>query len=155
MKKLILLSGLPGSGKSFYISAHLEGAEIISSDEIRIKITGTYKKMAPDMSVVYNKMIEEANNLFATRDDVTVALDSTFLDDARRNYFLDRISGQDETHLIMLRAHDLTTVLQRNKMRKADKHVPEEVIFEMAKRYCEPSEEYKNRYTSIKVRWID
>lgn len=37
---------------------------IISSDEVRFQFTHDYRKLLSDMNIVYNKMIEMANELF-------------------------------------------------------------------------------------------
>ncbi len=148
MNKLIILAGLPGTGKSFYEKNNIKEDHItISSDEIRIKLTGSYDKMLPNMNLVYDKMIEEANKAFLNSNQ-TVVLDSTFLDEARRTYFLDRIKGQDYTELVLLHA-SIETVLMRNHKRIKSKWVPEEVIKEMMTRYKEPANEEKLRYNKI------
>ena len=88
MRKLILLAGLPGTGKSYYAqSIKDENCHIISSDETRFTITHDYRVILDDMNVVYDKMIETANALLMSNENITVILDSTFLDDKRRNYF--------------------------------------------------------------------
>jgi tRNA uridine 5-carbamoylmethylation protein Kti12 len=99
------------------------------------------------MMLVYDKMIEEANKVFLNSNQ-TVVLDSTFLDEARRTYFLDRIKGQDYTELVLLHA-SIETILMRNHKRIKSKWVPEEVIKEMMTRYKEPANEEKLRYNKI------
>lgn len=149
MNKLIILSGLPGTGKSHYEKNYIKEAHTtISSDEIRIKITGSYDIMCPDMSVVYNKMIDETNELFSKGNN-TVVLDSTFLDSKRRLYFLDKIKNADYIELVMLHV-SLETILMRNHKRIKSKWVPEEVIKEMATRYKRPDEIEEKRYNIIK-----
>ncbi len=149
MNKLIILAGLPGTGKSFYEKNYIKEEHVtISSDEIRLKITGSYDKMCPDMSIVYNKMIEEVNELFQKGNN-TVVLDSTFLDETRRLYFLDRIKNADYIELVMLHV-SIDTILKRNHRRIKEKWVPEDVIKEMATRYKRPSNIEEKRYNLIK-----
>ncbi|MCR5786222.1 MAG: ATP-binding protein [Acholeplasmatales bacterium] len=149
MNKLIILAGLPGTGKSYYEKNYIKEKHItISSDETRIKITGSYDKMCPDMSVVYNKMIEDTNALFL-EGNKTIVLDSTFLDEKRRTYFLDNIKNADYIELVLLKV-SLDTVLERNHKRIKSKWVPEDVIREMATRFKRPCGEEKKRYNEIK-----
>lgn len=156
MKRLILLAGLPGTGKSTFAKSHFgKDVVIISSDEIRLKYTGSYAKMLDDMSVVYQEMCDIANKIFKEREDVDVVLDTTMLNDARRNFFLDRIKGQDSTILYMLKVKDLNIILERNKKRSKDKWVPEATIHSMYERYSAPSEENKSRYTAIFEVFVD
>jgi len=150
MNKLIILAGLPGTGKSYYERNFIKEKHItISSDETRIKMTGSYDKMLKDMNIVYNKMIEDANNIFASSNDNLVVFDSTFLDANRRLYFLDRIKNVDYIELVMLHV-SLKTVLERNHKRIRSKWVPEDVIMEMSNRYKAPDSDEANRYNEIK-----
>lgn len=150
MKTLILLSGVAGTGKSRFAKEKLPNAKIISSDEIRFSLTSSYHVLLKDMNVVYDKMIGEANKLFNENDDIEVVLDSTFLDDSRRNYFLSRIKGQDKTILIMLKA-PLEEIIRRNENRKEDKVVPISVIKDMHSRFSYPTSENARLYDEIKV----
>lgn len=157
MKRLIILAGIPGTGKSYFAKKQLKGdnLHIISSDEIRFQITHDYRKILPDMFVVYNKMIELANQLLASNEDITVVLDSTFLTDERRNYFLDRIQNADTIELILLKVHNEKLIFVRNHRRLRAKWVPEDVLVDMMKKYSFPSDENLKRYTSIRVVYTD
>ena len=152
-----MLAGIGGTGKSTYArSLNLDGiTKIVSSDEIRYSITGAYNILLDDMNIVYNKMIETANKYLREYDDINVILDSTFLDDNRRNYFIDRLEGYEKLDLIMLKAHDNSIIFKRNHMRIKEKWVPLEVLEKMIKKYQNPSEEYINRYSSIREVFID
>lgn len=155
MRKLILLAGLPGTGKSYYAkSIKDENCHIISSDETRFAITHDYRVILEDMNIVYDKMIETANALLANNENITVILDSTFLDDKRRNYFLDRIRGADYIQLVMLKAN-IDTILTRNHKRQEEKWVPEEVILSMMEKYKDPSSDNIYRYNFIKVVYVN
>ena len=149
MNTLVLLSGVAGSGKSSFAKEYFKDAKVISSDEIRYSLTSSYHILLKDMNIVYDKMIEETNDLFESNKDITIVLDSTFLDDSRREYFLSRIKGQDNTILIMLRV-PLEEIIRRNKNRKEDKVVPEQVIREMYSRFSYPKQENISHYDEIK-----
>ncbi len=155
MRKLILLAGLPGTGKSYYAqSIKDENCHIISSDETRFAITHDYRVILEDMNIVYDKMIETANALLNNNENITVVLDSTFLDDKRRNYFLDKIKGADYIQLVMLKAN-IDTILARNHKRTEEKWVPEDVILSMMERYKDPSPDNVYRYNFIKVVYVN
>lgn len=149
MNTLVLLSGVAGSGKSRFAKEYFKDAKIISSDEIRYSLTSSYHVLLKDMNIVYDKMIEETNDLFKSNKDLTIVLDSTFLDDSRREYFLSRIKGQDKTILIMLKV-PLEEIIRRNKNRKEDKVVPIEVIRDMYSRFSYPKKENISHYDEIK-----
>lgn len=155
MRKLILLAGLPGTGKSYYAqSIKDENCHIISSDETRFAITHDYRVILEDMNIVYDKMIETANALLNNNENITVVLDSTFLDDKRRNYFLDKIKGADYIQLVMLKAN-IDTILARNHKRQEEKWVQEDVILSMMERYKDPSPDNIYRYNFIKVVYVN
>ena len=157
MKKIIMLAGVGGTGKSTYAKSLNLGDEvkIISSDEIRISLTGSYNKMLKNMYIVYDKMIETCNELINNNDNITVILDSTFLNDERRNYFLDRLFGYDILELHLLRVHDNNIIFERNHRRIKEKWIPKEVIEDMIRKYSYPDEKYRCRYTSIKEVYVD
>lgn len=155
MRRLVLLSGLPGSGKSTYVRAAFPSAVVISSDEIRKTMTGSYAILAPDMQDVYRAMIKKANEVFRQEKDVNVVLDSTFLDEKRRTFFLSQIEGAEEVFLVALLYHSIDTVLARNMSRDPEKRVPESVIREMALRFRLPEGEEKRRYTDVQTVYID
>ena len=100
-------------------------------------------------------MIELANQLLADNEDITVVLDSTFLTDERRNYFLDRIQNADTIELILLKVHNEKLIFVRNHRRLRAKWVPEDVLVDMMKKYSFPSDENLKRYTSIRVVYTD
>lgn len=107
------------------------------------------------MQDVYRAMIDKANHVFRESDDVTIVLDSTFLDEERRMFFLSQIQGADQIVLIALLYHSIDTVLSRNMAREKEKRVPESVILEMAQRFSLPKGEEKKRYAAIQTVYID
>lgn len=77
MKTLIVLSAIPASGKSTWAEAYRtshENVKIISSDEIRIEITGDFQDHSRQKEVweLFEKRIKEYSHI----DGVTVILDA-------------------------------------------------------------------------------
>jgi len=156
MKKLILVCGPAGIGKSTYCAKYItehteENAHIVAADEIRREMCGSYKKFPKnmDMTPIYDKMIETATNLFNSSDDITIIVDTTMLYDERRLFFLDNLPAFDETLLVLLKAHDYSICLERNKQRIEEKWVPEEVIKSMSAAYEEPGKDVKEKVTEL------
>ena len=75
---LIMVMGLPGSGKSFFAKRFAEelGAEYISSDALRIEMGLRGKYLPEGKTVIYLKMAEKAKDLIKINKDVV--LDATF-----------------------------------------------------------------------------
>lgn len=158
MRTLILMAGVPGSGKSSwakrYAAAH-PNTYIVDTDEVRKSITGDYRVFTEPVSLAWDEMIRQANELLAEHEDVTVIIDSTFLDDERRLYYLDRVKGYDKLIHHMVKYHDYSEVFIRNKERPVDKWVPEDVIRKMIDRYKDPSPEVAAKFDEIVVDYFD
>jgi len=157
MKTLILMAGIPGSGKSTWCEKYrLEhpGTYVIDTDETRKKITGSYLKFPDRMETIFDEMIKETNEIFSSSSgDCTVIEDSIFLDDYRRRYYMERIKGYDHSILFMIKMHDYSICYRQNKMRIKDKWVPDEVIAKMIDNYQDPSNETSALFDEIKVEW--
>ena len=154
MKNLIIIAGVPGSGKSTWAKEYAKthpNTLIVDTDEIRKSVTGSYQVFPPDRHILYDKMIEAANQWFASHPgDCTVIEDSTFTDNYRRKYYMDGIHGYDHATLFMVRFHDYSICYKRNKMRRKEKWVPEEAIDNFIKSYEEPTPEVATMFDEIK-----
>ena len=157
MKNLILLAGIPGSGKSVWARAYQKSHEnvfICDTDETRKKITGSYLAFPKQMEVIFDDLIAQGNAYFEkTSGNCTVIEDAAFLDNYRRNYFMDRLKGYDHSLLLMIRMHDYSLCYERNKMREKEKWVPEEIIAKMIERYEEPTPELAKRFDEVRTEW--
>lgn len=154
MKKLVLLSGVAGSGKSTYIKKHnpYPGSIILECDAYRKKVTGSFKVMPKDTyKEVYDVVIKEANALKDQNKDIVLIIDSTFLTKERRNYFMERLKGFDEYELIIFHTSSPEINLKKNKMRSEEKRVPEDVVVQMWNSFETPDEEEKKLYNKINV----
>lgn len=163
MKKLVFLAGPAGIGKStqakHYTETHPEeSCHIVSADETRKRMYGSYLNFPPNknMVLVYEEMWKEANGYLQNETgDVTVIFDTTMLINKWRNLFLDMVKGYDRAELYLLKLHDWSLCLKRNKMRPEVKWVPEEVILSMIANYEEPDEKTKNRFDLIETVYLD
>jgi predicted kinase len=162
VKKLILVCGPAGIGKSTfcrdYIRAHCdEIVKIVSSDEVRREICGSYQKFPPNKNMlpIYDGMLEEARRYYDDNSNVTIIFDTTMLYDERRLFFVNNLPKFDETDLYLLKLHDYSICLQRNKMRRRDKWVPDEVILDMIKHYMDPTPETAKHFTKVETFYLD
>lgn len=153
MNKLIIMAGLPGSGKSTYVKNNFKGSNVfhIDSDETRKQMFGSYLIFPKNMYEIYDKMIEEANEIYDKNKgkDIIIIMDSTFLDNYRRNYYLDHLRHFDVNILIMFKTTDIKKNLDNNKKRIKEKWVPEDVIFRMVDEYEELDEYTRNRFEEV------
>ena len=145
MKKLILVCGPAAIGKSTwshgYERSHPdEKVVILSADEVRKELYGSYKSFPPNnnMMIVYEEMI-----------------DTTMLYDERRLYFRRHLTCFDHYTLILLKLHDYELCIKRNKMREEEKWVPEDVIRDMGKSYMDPSPDCVAHFDECKEIYVD
>ncbi len=156
MKTVILMAGVPGTGKSRwareYAASH-PNTYVVDTDETRKEITGSYQIFTDPVSIAHDAMIKKANDYLASHDDCTVIIDSTFTHDQRRLYFLDRLKGYDRIEHLLIKFHDYSIVYKRNKERPQEKWVPEYVIDDMIAKYKDPSPEVAKRFDKITIEY--
>lgn len=126
MSRLVILSGVPGSGKSTYATEHNwnEPVIVLSTDNIRKKLTGDASCLDKDDMVwgyIYTVLASPCM-------DAVYVVDATNLVARRRKTYLAFKDTFDTIELIYLYV-DLETALKRNAER--DRHVPEKVIHDM------------------------
>ncbi len=162
MKKLVFVCGPAGIGKSTFCRQYAqkhpeENVKIVSSDEERKKITGSYLLFPPnkDMHPVYMGMVKNATALFAKEKNVTILLDTTMLTDERRNFFLNHLPNFDEYWIYLLKLHDWSICLKQNQMRQKEKWVPEDVIENMIKRYKDPKPDTVSKFSKVETVYMD
>jgi predicted kinase len=101
---LILVAGLPGSGKSFFSEnlARRIGAVYLSSDRVRVEMQASGKYAPEDKLAVYKRMIEYASvEIEAGRN---VVIDATFFHHTLREMFVRLAEG----YAIPLRVIEIT-----------------------------------------------
>lgn len=154
MKRLVLLCGVAGSGKSTFIKLHnpYKDAHVLECDLYRKKVTGSFKIMPKDpYKEVYDVVIEAAKKLYEENKNVNIIIDSTFITKARRDYFVSRLPGFDSYELYILHTSDPKINLKKNKMRDPEKRVPENVVIDMWNKYEAPDDEEREFYDVINV----
>jgi len=135
MTELILLVGLPGSGKSYWAEQHKDeyNATILSSDQYRKNLYGSEEILGNNDKLfgqIYNDAIE------LLKDNKNIILDSTCLTYKKRKGFLDKIKNLDVNKTCILFSVPLKDCLERNKNR--ERHVPEKIIERMANMFDVP-----------------
>jgi predicted kinase len=101
---IIIVSGLPGSGKS-YFAEHLAaklGAIYINSDQMRLLMHASGKYSLEDKLVVYKEML--LNTTKALEENRDVVVDATFYHHTMREMFVRLAYGYN----IILRVIDVT-----------------------------------------------
>lgn len=155
MKKLIMLSAFPASGKTTWAKEYQrthENVYIINSDEIRMELTaGNYHDRSKQTQVweTFDRRIHEYGKI----DDVTVILDAVNDTNAVRLKYLSSTPEFDYKILVMF-----PSTLERSKLfngcRPEECRVPENIIEMMFEKFEQPSEEVLKLVNEIyEVRW--
>ena len=121
---VILLCGLPGTGKDTYIKMNYPDMKVISLDDIREEL-GVSPTM--NQSVVYEHAKKKAIDLLKNKE--TFIWNATNLTNLIRNKQLNLFHNYNASVKIIYLETDLLTNLDRNKNR--EKVVPESVIYNL------------------------
>ena len=151
MNYLIVLSGVPGSGKSYFSNAlkakKSEGVYIISSDALRKEIAGDQRDLSKDKEVweKYYNLAKEYSQI----KDAVVIMDATH---ARKVFRYDSIKPYkglyNQIDLICFKL-DKEMVLKQNKER--DYPIPEDALLKLIDEYEMPDEDEKAFYNHIDI----
>lgn len=127
---IILVMGLPGSGKSHFASrfAALIGAEYISSDRIRATLFSSTSYSRKEKLMVYEGMLDQAAR--AAEQGRDVVLDSTFYTREVRKRFLEALQIRHDLAFIEVVA-DEGLIKERLKRPRLDSDANFEVYREI------------------------
>lgn len=158
MKTFILLSAIPGAGKSTWAEQYRlthKHVLVVSSDEIRKEVTGEYQSFQHEKEVwdLFFKRIIEYRDKY---DDVTVIADSTNIQNKYRMIYAKNVVGFDRKVLIVFKK-TFETILKQNKERNENKIVPENILKSMWDAYEDPSDEVIDNFDEYIVihKWFD
>ena len=149
MNHLIVLSGVPGSGKSYFSNALRENKErhvyVISSDQIRKEITGDQRDLSQDELVW--KIFYSLVKTYSDDQNGIVILDAT---NAKKEYRINNIKPYrdlyDEIDLVCFQI-DKDLVLKQNKEREFP--IPEDALLKLIDAFEVPDEEEKAFFDHI------
>lgn len=116
---IIIVLGLPGSGKSFFGSRLAEKlkARYISSDEVRLEMKAKGKYTFEDKLLVYDEMIRQADQ--ALKENETIVVDGSFYRHEMRNLFISLAEiHHSQIRFIEITAHEETIKERLKKPRR-------------------------------------
>ena len=147
MRKLIVLSAPPGSGKSTWAKQYIAknpNTVIISSDEIRYEITGQYPDVSKQEEVweLFEKRLVD----FATRDDnADVILDALVdLNSLRIKYA--ELGKNYKRKILVVLYKPYNELVKNNKDRQPEKWVPDDVMQMLYNKFERPTKEVIDMY---------
>lgn len=148
MANLTLVCGLPGSGKSTFLSKfeHNKNCKIISRDKIRFSLLQEGESYFSHEEEVCKILWDKINESLAA--DKNTYVDQTSLTPDSRSYLLKHITTHYELCNIIWFNIPINICLERNENRNGTKaYVPRGVIRRMAAQMIPPS--YKETFDNI------
>jgi predicted kinase len=132
MSKLIIMAGIPGSGKSTYAKEHKGENDIyISRDEVRFSLLEENDDYFSKETQVYNKFIETINRALQIGKFDAIWVDATHINKKSRTKLLRRINQPYSSLEAVWLKTPLQTCLNRNNQRTGITKVPDPQIRRM------------------------
>ena len=151
MNYLIVLSGVPGSGKSYFSNALKNHKEkhvyIISSDQIRFDVLGDQQNLTQEDLVwsIFYSMVRT----YSEDKDGIVILDAT---NAKKEYRLNNIIPFEDLYdQIDLVCFKLNKELVLKQNREREHPIPEEALIKLIDEYELPDKEEEMFYDHIDI----
>lgn len=140
MSKIIMMCGIPGSGKSTFCHKHLTDYTYISRDQIRFSLLDDADDYFAKEKEVMKKFLEKINMCIRWGDNFII--DATHLTKSSRRKILSQLVLPplypiNEVYCIYMKT-DLKLALERNGKRTGRKLVPNDVIKNMYENLEEP-----------------
>ena len=145
-KKVYLLAGVPGSGKSTWIRSQLvPGAEWISRDNVRFAILSDEDDYFAHEDDVFDTFINYINQTLENDKIHTIYIDATHLNKRSRDKVLRRVH-KDNIEELNCVCFDvpLAVCISRNNLRAGRSRVPETAICNMFQSYRLPDKTNEN-----------
>ncbi len=103
---IVIVFGLPGSGKSFFASRLAERihASYLSSDKLRMKLLPVRTYTDEEKEMIYKVMLDKAIEALSNKEDVVV--DATFYKKSLRARVLEDIGGVEVVKWIEVKAEE-------------------------------------------------
>ena len=155
MKTLIMLSAMPGSGKSTWAKKYQEEHPhtlIVSSDKIRYEVTGQTQDFSKQAKVweLFSLRIHECAEKY---DDVTVILDAlNDLNSLREKYVKE--NPEFDRYELVLFPRTLEQIKFYNKQRDDSSVVPDDQLDMLVNKWEEPSPEVIKLFNKVhEIHW--
>ncbi|OQP63932.1 hypothetical protein A3860_23120 [Niastella vici] len=136
---VIIVMGLPGSGKSYFASRLAKAIEVeyINSDRVRKKMITQRTYSSKEKQLVYNKMLELMKLAVIQKKDIV--LDGTFYKHSIRKKFIDEARNATCIFFIEVRASE-SLIRERLKQNRADSEA-DYTVYKIIQAQWEPLQE--------------
>lgn len=149
MKTFLLLSAIPGSGKSTWARKYAQehdNVHVVSSDGLREEIGGAINNFDHEKEV-WNLFLERIHD-YGKQEDVTVIADAAMISNKFRKFYAENTPEFDRRILVVFDIPFDVCSFQ-NKLRPTPGVVPEYAMKKMYKEFEKPSEEVISLYDEV------
>ena len=153
MVKVMMLCGLPGSGKSTFAKSFIKQnpdskIAYISRDEIRFALLGKADKYFDKEEEVLAEFYKRIDNETRNTENDYVIIDATHLNTNSRRIPLSYVS-KDVQLIFVYFSFAIATCIERNEKRKGRAKVPVTEIRRMAERYMPVSDKEIRNFKKV------
>ena len=152
-KRLFLLCGPAGSGKSTWAQRQVKGrqneAAWISRDNVRFQLVDVDEDYFSKEDLVFDVFIQSIQNFLANNRTKDIYVDATHLTEKARNKVLDLLDLTGCEVIPVIVRPGLKTTLEQNEGREGRAYVPRSVIRRMDAQFEKPTFNEKHTYSQI------
>lgn len=140
MANIIMMCGIPGSGKSTYVEKHRGEHDLyVSRDLIRFSMLEEGQEYFGKEKFVFDTFIKTINQALKVNSIENIWVDATHINPPSRYKLLRRLSKQYDSLKIVVMNIPLPVCIDRNNYREGRARVPEAVINDMHKKFRLPT----------------
>ena len=146
MATMILLSAIPGSGKSTWAKNYQRShphTYIVASDDVRRRVSGGVQNFQNE-PLVWETFLKELNE-HADEKNCTVIADATNLQNRYRRYYCEMTPKYDR-HILVLFDIPFEICMKQNKLRPADRIVDDQAMLSLQAEFEIPTKEIIDLY---------
>lgn len=143
VKKVLLLCGVPGSGKSYWAKNDFmyypNRTAYVSRDEVRYSMITDNDEYFSKENAVFAEFVRRINAAIDDPEITSIIVDATHLNWASRNKILRKLHLSNVDVIPVVFNLPLKVCLERNEQREGRAKVPTNVICRMYSQYTDPS----------------
>ena len=140
MNALIMMCGIPGSGKSTYAKKLLElhpDWHYVSRDEVRYEYVDDKEHYFDHEDEVYREFCNRIDMYLLTGE--TVIADATHLNMSSRNKLINNLSARGYEKIVVIMTTPFEECMKRNAAREGITRVPDQSMYNMKRSFKAPN----------------